>query len=211
VAQTGDEFERSLTMTDPAECAARDQAIAAMIADPKARQHEIVAETELNVDYSSSPIVMVGGNDGIAAGFRIPDTILVQPGGKSPCRLIELAQRPGHTLLLLAGEGADGSELAELHAALQGFVGDSALFETVFTFATQPNFASQIGQLGHIEADLLGVKTITLLAVRPDGYVGLRAESGHPQALQRYLSRLVEGTGDTGLVAGNTGALLGRN
>jgi 2-polyprenyl-6-methoxyphenol hydroxylase-like FAD-dependent oxidoreductase len=186
VARSGDEFETSLTMTDPADCLARDQAIAAMIADPKARQHEIVAETELNIDYSGSPIVLGGGDDGIAPGYRIPDTIFVQPSGKPPCRLVEVTQRPGHTLLLLAGPSARGSALVELDAALQNFAADSPLFEALFTLATQSGSPTPIGQLGSVEADLLGVRAITLLAVRPDGYVGLRADENHLPALKRY-------------------------
>jgi hypothetical protein len=78
VIRSGDDFEHALTMTDPTECDNRDQAIRAMIADPKARQHEIVAETELNVDYSQSPIVSGDVNRHLAPGQRLPDTIPVR-------------------------------------------------------------------------------------------------------------------------------------
>jgi len=204
VARSGDEFEDSLTMTDPADCLARDQAIAAMIADPKARQHEIVAETELNVDYSNSPIVFGDRNDVITAGYRVPDTIFVQPWGKLPCRLVELTQRPYHTLLLLAGPDALGSVVVDLDAALQKFAADSPLFEALFTLAAQSDSPAPIGQLGSIEANLLGVKAITLLAVRPDGYVGLRSDKNHLLALKRYRTLILEGTRETPSVAGNS-------
>ena len=166
-----------------------------MIADPKARQHEIVAETELNIDYSNSPIIFGDRNGGITAGFRLPDTILVQSLGKEPCRLVELAQRSGHTLLLLGGEGALDSELAELDAALQRFAANSTLFETLLTLATQSNLPAHFGHLGRIQADLLGVKGITLLAVRPDGYIGLRSDNNHLMALEHYRTRIATGTG----------------
>ena len=42
-------------------------------------------------------------------------------------------------------------------------------------------------------ADLLGVDGIILLAVRPDGYVGLRADHDHLAALERY-ERLIRGS-----------------
>lgn len=45
------------------------------------------------------------------------------------------------------------------------------------------------GQVGHLEvgaAGELGVESITLLAVRPDGYVGMRADRDHLSALERY-------------------------
>jgi hypothetical protein len=35
-------------------------------------------------------------------------------------------------------------------------------------------------------ADLVSVEGITLLAVRPDGYIGLRADRDHLSALERY-------------------------
>lgn len=194
VTQSGDEFERSLTTNDPDECAARDQAIVTMIGDPKARQHEIVAETELNLDYLDSPIVFGDRNDRIAAGSRIPDKIFVQPPGKPRCRLIELAQRPGHTLLLIAGEGASGAEVAALNADLRKLTEGSPLFEACIALATETNALANIGRLGHIEADLLGVKAMTLLVVRPDGYVGLRSDENHLQALESYQSLILRGT-----------------
>ena len=36
----------------------------------------------------------------------------------------------------------------------------------------------------------LGVEGITLLAVRPDGYVGLRADADHVDALAAYRRRI---------------------
>ena len=55
ITQSGDNAERNLTMTDPLERASRNQGFREMLAEEKARHHEIVAETELNIDYSSSP------------------------------------------------------------------------------------------------------------------------------------------------------------
>lgn len=193
VAQSGDNAERNLTMTDPAERAGRNQTIRNMFAEEKARHHEILAETELNVRYSGSPIVFGDRNDGIDAGNQLPDTILIQPSGKPPCRLVELTQRPGHTLLLLAGPDANAPELVELAAALQQFIADSRLFEAAFTFATHSGLPAPIGQIGHIEAALLDVKVITLLAVRPDGYIGLRSDKHHLNALAHYQSLILEG------------------
>ena len=63
VTQSGDETERAFMTTDSVERESRNQAIQAMIADPKTRHHEVVAEAELNIDYSGSPIVL-GDADG---------------------------------------------------------------------------------------------------------------------------------------------------
>jgi 2-polyprenyl-6-methoxyphenol hydroxylase-like FAD-dependent oxidoreductase len=193
VAQSGDHAERNLIMTDPAERASRDQSIREVFAEEKTRHHEILAETELNVDYAGSPIVFGDRADGIVAGYPIPDTILIQPSGNSPCRLVELTQRPGHSLLLLAGPDANGSELVQLDAALRQRLADSSLFEAAFTLATESDLSPRVGQIGHIEAALLEVNAITLLAVRPDGYIGLRADTDHLNALERYQSLILEG------------------
>jgi hypothetical protein len=204
VAQSGDDKERNLTMTDPVERASRNQDIRDMFAEENARQHEIVAETELNVDYAGSPIVfgdVLGDRaDGIAAGYCIPDTILIQTSGKRPRRLVELTQRPGHTLLLLAGPAANAPELVELDAALQQLTADSRLLEAAFTLATQSDLPAHIGQLGHIEAALLDVNAITLLAVRPDGYIGLRSDKDHLNALDHYQSLILEGSRETATI-----------
>jgi 2-polyprenyl-6-methoxyphenol hydroxylase-like FAD-dependent oxidoreductase len=201
VARSGDRAENNLTMTDAVERASRNQAVREMFAEDTARQHEILAETELNVDYSGSPIVFGDGNDGIndgiVAGYTIPDAILVQRSGKPPCRLVELTQRPGHTLLLIAGPDANGSELVEIEAALQRFTADSRLFEAAIALATKSSLPAHVGQIGHIEADLLGINAITILAVRPDGYIGLRSDRDHLRALKRYQSLILEGRGET--------------
>jgi 2-polyprenyl-6-methoxyphenol hydroxylase-like FAD-dependent oxidoreductase len=186
VARTGDEFENALMMTDPTECDNRDQAIKAMIADPKARQHEIVAETELNIDYSESPIVSGDRNSSLAPGQRVPDSISVlRPDGR-PSRLHELAHRAGHTLILLAAPSAHAPTFLELRAALQELASRSPVFEAAIALGPHPDVPAQIGRLDAAAAGLLGVEGNTLLAVRPDGYIGLRSDRDHLIALKSY-------------------------
>jgi len=193
VTRSGDDSEYALTMTDPTECDNRDQAIRAMIADPKARQHEIVAETELNIDYSRSPIVFTDANSSFAAGQRLPDSISVQRPDGRPCRLHELAQRAGHTLMLIAGPSADGPMFVDLNAALQQLAIDSPLFEAAVALSTRRDLGAPIGYLEPAVADLLGVEGSTLLAVRPDGYIGLRSDRDHLSALERYRTLVYAG------------------
>jgi 2-polyprenyl-6-methoxyphenol hydroxylase-like FAD-dependent oxidoreductase len=186
VIQTGDDFEHALTMTDPTECDSRDRAIQAMIADPTVRQHEIVAETELNINYSQSPIVSGNVNGGLAPGQRLPDTIWVRRPDGQPCRLHEYAHRVGHTLMLLGGPTADGGTLAALHKTLQEFATGSPLFETAIALGIHSDLPLSIGRLDLAEAARLGVQDATLIAVRPDGYIGLRCDGDHLNALERY-------------------------
>jgi 2-polyprenyl-6-methoxyphenol hydroxylase-like FAD-dependent oxidoreductase len=186
VMQSGDSTEHALTITDPVERDGRDQAIKAMLTDGKARHHDVVAETELNVDYSQSPIVSGEVNSGLAPGQRLPDTILVDHPDTRVRRLHELAHRAGHTLMLLAGPSADGPAVMELHGALQKHAAASPLFEAAVSLGTGSGLGGPIGHFGAVAADLLGVKGTTLLAVRPDGYVGLRSDENHLNALERY-------------------------
>jgi 2-polyprenyl-6-methoxyphenol hydroxylase-like FAD-dependent oxidoreductase len=190
VAKSGDDFEDALTMTDPAKCDERDQAIRTMIADPKARQHEIAAETELNIDYSESPIVFGDASSSLAAGFRLPDTILVLHADGPLPRLHRFAQRAGHTLMLLAGPSADASAFADLYSTLENSVTGSPLFEAVFAFSTNSELPDQTGYLEPAVADRLGLQQITLLAMRPDGYIGMRSDRAHLDMLERYRALL---------------------
>ena len=45
-----------------------------------------------------------------------------------------------------------------------------------------------------LEADQLGIDGVTLLAMRPDGSVGLRSDQDHLQALRHYCTLIQEGT-----------------
>src|SRR5262249_40382526 len=116
VTQSGDAFEHALTMTNQAERESLDEAIRTKLADPNTRHHEIVAETELNVDYSKSPIVSGYANGRLAPGQRLLGTIVVKRSNGQSCRLHELSHRAGHTLMLLAGPSAHFPAVIDLHA-----------------------------------------------------------------------------------------------
>jgi 2-polyprenyl-6-methoxyphenol hydroxylase-like FAD-dependent oxidoreductase len=186
VVQSGDATEHAQTLTDPAERARRDEALRAAFAESKARHHEVVAEAELNVDYSRSPIVAGDANIHLGPGQRLPDSIQVRPADAATCGLHELTHRAGHTLVLLGGATAGVLEMAELLAELQDFATDSRLFEAAIAFGNRDKLPHHIGQLEPAAAGLLGVEGMTLLAVRPDGYIGLRADRDHISALERY-------------------------
>jgi 2-polyprenyl-6-methoxyphenol hydroxylase-like FAD-dependent oxidoreductase len=190
VTQSGDDTEQAQAMTDPAERAGRDQIIKAKLADPRSRHHEIVAETELNIEYSGSPIVFGDANPHLAAGYRLPDTIIVRHSDTQTNKLHALGHRAGHTLMLLAGPNAYGQTVAEVHRALQQVASDSNLFDELVAVGTQPDLPAQIGRFEPAASDLLGVDEVTLLALRPDGYIGLRADRDHLAALERYRALL---------------------
>jgi len=145
------------------------------------------------VDYSVSSIVAGDTNSHPSSGQRFPDTIPVRPWGTGPCQLHELTHRAGHTLVLLGGPTTRGPELAAILATLQELATGSVLFEAAVAFSAGPHPSDRIGRFDPAAADLLGVQGTTLFAVRPDGYIGLRADREHLGALERYRTLIVSG------------------
>ncbi len=187
ICRSGDATEQAHGLQESGERAARDRAIAAMLANPVARQQEVVAETEMNVSYAGSAIV--GGGGGIegqpygfaeafsfGAGQRLPTTIALPPGAGAD-RLHALTHRCGHTLLLLAGLETPPEAIAELQAELEA---DRA------AGTVPPALVEAVVSLRLEEAASLGLGPLTLLAVRPDGFIGLRADVDHRSAVRRY-------------------------
>jgi len=191
ITKSGDVFEQAQMMTDPIEREKRDQAIRAMLSDPEELHHQVMAETELIIDYTGSPIIAGDTNDDLSAGFRLPDTIAMEWAEAGGRGLHQLAHRAGHTLLLLAGTEANEMELASLYAAIQSFVVASPMFESAITLATCSDPSGGRSHLKPDAADRLGIKGLTLLAMRPDGYIGLRSDSDHLAAVERY-QRLIQ-------------------
>jgi hypothetical protein len=158
VARSGDVVEQGEMLTDAIARRDRDSTIRAAFVEPASRHNEIVAETELNVDYSESPIVFGDAGSAFAAAQRVPNTIPVRSAG--------------HTLVLAKDTTAADPEFANLLNALQKLVMDSRVFESVVSLGTNQLLDSRAGT--------------TLLVVRPDGYVGMRCERDHLSALERY-------------------------
>jgi hypothetical protein len=63
------------------------------------------------------------------------------------------------------------------------------MVDVVLGFSVQPATAG-VGQMDHLVAEQLEIKRLTVLAIRPDRYVGLRQESGDPAIIERYLKGL---------------------
>jgi 2-polyprenyl-6-methoxyphenol hydroxylase-like FAD-dependent oxidoreductase len=190
VMKSGDEMETMLNIADSTQRKTRDDAIRTGLADPEIQQHDKVAETELNIDYAHSPIVFGDANSSIAAGNRLPDNIPVRMPHGGPSSLHALGHRAGSTLLLVGGPSANPTELAAMHAALQQQAKDSTLFEAAIALTAGTHGSDSIGHLDPVAASQLGMEGITLLAIRPDGYIGLRSDRDHLAALERYAARL---------------------
>jgi 2-polyprenyl-6-methoxyphenol hydroxylase-like FAD-dependent oxidoreductase len=189
ITASGEAFEDAQRITDPAERRARDEQLRATFADPAGRHHESIAEAELDVDYCNSPIVVGDRHDVLSPGHRIPDTLEIRhPNGQTQL-LHQLTHRAGHTALLLGGPAADQEAMRRLTNEIRS-INRSSLVEEFFAFSARPSSEHQHGELPQASADTLGIKELTLLVVRPDGHVGLRADHDHLTALAIYQSRI---------------------
>jgi len=223
IVKSGDDVERAQTLTDPAERDARDAAIRARLTDAKERHGEAVAEAELDIDYAASPIVLGRSRPAPAPapGQRLPDGIVVRRASGETCALHELAHRPGHTALLIAGPSSRQGEIVPLEAGLRAAARPGVVDAVVVVSAGAGALGSGVRRPGapdalpkgapardgrdgvspsgsaaaRLDSDAaarLGVDAMTLLVIRPDGHVGLRADARHAEALSAYLANLCD-------------------
>ena len=192
ITNEGDMAERIQATTDPTARRARDEDLRRVFSEAALRHHEIVAETELDFDYRGSPIVLGDRDGGIGAGVRLPDTLVVRVAGGGERPLHEVTNRAGHTALLVGGSSTRNEELADLHASTTA-ASEPPIVEAVVVAAAQGDTRDSWVTIDPSTAELLGIDGITLLVVRPDGYVGLRADRDHLEALSDYGQRLGSG------------------
>ncbi len=191
-AASGEEFERAQDMTDPAARRDRDRTLKAVFADPQTSHRESTSEAELDFDYAASPIVLGDPHPTIGPGHRLPTSIRVTHADGTQRGLHELAHRAGHTALLLGGAGASHDQLAGIAKALAACAGQPQIEATIaMTAADNPRHS--LSRITPDVAEQMGVRKITLLVVRPDGHIGLRADQNHVEAVTTYCSLLSSG------------------
>jgi 2-polyprenyl-6-methoxyphenol hydroxylase-like FAD-dependent oxidoreductase len=188
VVTSGADVERAHTLTDPSERAARDARIRRHFADPDVAHHEAAAASELDRSYPPSRAVVGARGSGPTPGQLLPDTREVEPVEGEPRPLHALTHRRGHTLLVLGGPQGDGDRVGNLIAELQRR--PSPVVDAVVGLSTRPG-GPQVGRMDESVAAQLGVVDLTVLAVRPDRYIGLRDDSGDPGVVTAYLDVLV--------------------
>jgi 2-polyprenyl-6-methoxyphenol hydroxylase-like FAD-dependent oxidoreductase len=185
VVASGDAAESAQMVADREERRTRDATIRSVLANPGTRHHEAVAEAELDIDYADSPIVMGHGNDAIWPGQRLPDWIEVKSKSGRIGMLHEYATRTGHTAFLIGGVSATPQELRRAFDELDPLT-DGRLIEKVIVFAAGLEHAEVEAHLEPATAERLRIGGMMLLVVRPDGHVGLNAQSNHVEALAAY-------------------------
>lgn len=192
ITESGDATDSGQMIRGPARRHQRDTAIRAAFSDPQSRHHEAVAEAELDIDYADSPIVMGDRSGPILPGQRLPDGIgiLLAEGGTG--RLYQLADRAGHTALVLGSRVTANAELAEVRRRVEA-ASDGAIIEAIISIAARPDAPSADVSLDQVAADRFGPDGVTLLVVRPDGHVGLCVVRDHAAALAAYAGLLRSG------------------
>jgi 2-polyprenyl-6-methoxyphenol hydroxylase-like FAD-dependent oxidoreductase len=188
IVATGDDFEDNQAMTEADQRCGRDADMQRLLADPVAVHHEAVAAAELDRSYADSDLVMGNWNQHLSPGDRLPTTALVQPITGQPCALHELTHDLGHTLLVIGGKSTPGNVIVGLVSELRGLCRGSAIIDSVIGLCVHPE-GGQTGRIDEEIADQLGVEATTILAIRPDRFVGLRHDGVDCPAVSRYIDQ----------------------
>ena len=69
----------------------------------------------------------------------------------------------------------------------------ASIIEATVVLTAGPTISNPCARLAPAAADQLGIGEITLLVIRPDGHVGLRADRDHVEALAAYHALLASG------------------
>ena len=88
--------------------------------------------------------------------------------------------------MLVNAADADRGAVSELLGTLLDVVAGSPMLDAVIALGIGEHPSEAAGHIEPSAAALLAVDEITLFAVRPDGYIGLRADHDHLAALARY-------------------------
>jgi hypothetical protein len=91
-------------------------------------------------------------------------------------------------LLVLGGPEAEADRVGDLVSDLRRHRG--SVVSEIHGLSTRGDGAS-VGRIDNSIATQLGLVGVTLLAVRPDRYVGFRDDAGSARALSAYLQALV--------------------
>jgi hypothetical protein len=116
----------------------------------------------------------------------MPDTIVVVPADGGPDRLHAHAHRRGQTVVLLGSPSTDAAAFSLLVDRAREQVDASPRFDAAVAFAALDDRHQGVGGIDAGATDELGVEDVTVFAIRPDGYVGLRADRDHLAALVHY-------------------------
>jgi hypothetical protein len=185
IVETGAAADAAQARLDQAERAARNAQIAATFSDPDAVQLEAASGAEVDRYYDRSAVVSGVSQPGLAgpaAGRLLPLTGLFRSPDGSEGALHDFARRLGHTLFVLGGQGTSAADVAAVLVRLQS-VADPEFVDAAYGFVVGEDYETdqetadpRIGTTAAETAAQLGVESITVLAVRPDRFIGMRRD-----------------------------------
>jgi hypothetical protein len=172
---------------------------------------------ELDIDYRGSPIVAEGRGSPAGAllpgrlalpeywsleagprpGDRAPDVVLGEEEGGVPKRLSGSLRGDRHTLLLFPGEGNALREGEQAQAVQEVVTARYGVRVALLLVAGPDTRARELGWQGPWLEDRMGAlhrrygaAAACLYLIRPDGYVGYRAQPPDAAKLRAYLGRI---------------------
>ena len=176
IVASGAAADANQARLDQAQRAARNARVVATFSDPDAVQLELASGAEIDRYYGQSAIVSgVPQEDvvGPAAGRLLPLTTPVRTPDGQDVALHDLARRLGHTLFVLG----DGASTAEVTAGLDrlGSVPGAPFVDAAYGLVVGVG-DGRVGTMSAETAAQLGVDGLTVLAIRPDRYIGMRRD-----------------------------------
>jgi FAD binding domain len=189
IVASGDLAEAGQALTAAGDRAARDVQIHHAYGDPDSAHHEAVAAAELDRCYDGSGAVVGDPSDRVGPGDRLPDALEVRDRAGAARCLHELTHRPGHTLLVVGGPEVEVSALRAVVDALEDAHAASPVIDAIYGLSPHAT-GDGLMRIAPAALERIGVDAITLLAARPDRYVGLRTDHGDAGAVADYLEAL---------------------
>jgi hypothetical protein len=189
VASSGADAEAGQALRSTAGRAERDAGIRTVYGDVGTAHHEAVGHAELDRSYEGSPIVSGSPSEGVPAGRLLPDTPPADHPSHGSAPLHAFGHRAGHTVMVLGGPAADPGTVAKLVERLDAAHRNSPVVEAFLGFSTRPG-EGEVGRIDEAAADLLEINGLTILAIRPDRYVGMRHDGAETEPVARYLESL---------------------
>ena len=188
VVASGAAFESAQAITDAGERAARDAEIRRTMADPEIAHHDAAAASELDRSYPRSRAV--AGDEGAVAtaGRLLPDTGPIEPALAFRGRF---TSSPTTRATRWWSSAVRRRTRAGLASWPRSSGGTSARPSTRSSASAPIRAAGRTAGSTNRWPPMLGVVGVTVLAVRPDRYIGLRDDSGDPEAVDAYLEALV--------------------
>ena len=164
--------------------------------------------SQLDVEYRNSPIVFAGKNQSLFKARSSPTRNSPRPGERAPdsavagnfpdeaCRVFDLIYRndSSHTLLIFEGlqpAEVDPAAVADLHRLVNA---DQIETYRILWPGSREKADYNVNTLGDPDGAihrLYGAERSTLYLIRPDGYVGFRAECADIDGINRYFENFL--------------------